>query len=88
MKTPLPLNEEYDWRTDPHWLSFAEHMAAALKMVWEHEQKVARDALANAPQAQAGAPSAAAVTQFEQAKREAVATRSRRVAHIRREVQP
>lgn len=35
------MNETFDWRNDPYWLSFAEHMAAALRLVWEYEQKLA-----------------------------------------------
>ena len=35
------MNNLSDWRNDPYWLSFAEHMAAALRLVWEHEQKLA-----------------------------------------------
>lgn len=65
---------EYDWAHDPHWLAFADHMAAALNMLWEHEQKLA--------QPQADTPTDAQMAQFEQAKREAAETGAKRVALV------
>lgn len=84
MNQTEPLNSEtgvsaeFDWRNDPYFLSFADHMIAAMNLVWAHEQKLARE------QAQAGAPSAEELAQFEQAKREAVETGARRVALVKK----
>lgn len=78
MNQTEPLNSEtgvsaeFDWAHDPYWLSFAEHMAAALNLVWEHEQKLTRE------------QQEAEAARFEQAKREAVETGAPRVALVKK----